>query len=100
MGLLDGKTAIITGAGGGLGRAYSLLLAGEGAAIVVNDMNADAAAKVVDEIARAGGRAAACVGDVSTPSSGAAILQAALEAFGAVDILVNNAGILRDKSFG
>jgi NAD(P)-dependent dehydrogenase (short-subunit alcohol dehydrogenase family) len=67
---------------------------------VVNDMNADAAAKVVDEIARAGGRAAACVGDVSTPSSGAAILQAALEAFGAVDILVNNAGILRDKSFG
>jgi NAD(P)-dependent dehydrogenase (short-subunit alcohol dehydrogenase family) len=99
MGLLDGKVAIITGAGGGLGRAYSLLLAREGAAIVVNDMNADAAGQVVAEITAAGGRAVACVGDVSTPASGEAMLQAALGAFGAVDILVNNAGILRDKSF-
>jgi len=99
MGLLDGKVAIITGAGGGLGRAYSLLLAREGAAIVVNDMNADAAGQVVAEITAVGGRAVACVGDVSTPASGEAMLQAALGAFGAVDILVNNAGILRDKSF-
>ena len=99
MGLLDGKVAIITGAGGGLGRAYSVLLAREGAAIVVNDMNADAAGGVVSEIVHAGGRAVPCVGDVSCPDAGAAILKAALDAFGAVDILVNNAGILRDRSF-
>jgi NAD(P)-dependent dehydrogenase (short-subunit alcohol dehydrogenase family) len=99
MGLLDGKVAIITGAGGGLGRAYSLLLAQEGAAVVVNDMNADAAAKVVSDIEAAGGHAVASVSDVASIDSGAAILKAALDAFGAVDILVNNAGILRDKSF-
>jgi NAD(P)-dependent dehydrogenase (short-subunit alcohol dehydrogenase family) len=99
MGLLDGKVAIITGAGGGLGRAYSLLLAREGAAIVVNDMNAEAADRVAAEIAAAGGRAAVQVGDVASPASGEALLQAALAGFGAVDILVNNAGILRDKSF-
>ncbi len=99
MGLLEGKVAVITGAGGGLGRAYSLLLAREGAAIVVNDMNADAAGKVVAEIAAANGRAVACIGDVASVASGEAILQSALAAFGAVDILVNNAGILRDKSF-
>jgi NAD(P)-dependent dehydrogenase (short-subunit alcohol dehydrogenase family) len=99
MGLLDGRVAIVTGAGGGLGRAYSLLLAREGAAVLVNDMNGEAAARVVAEVHAAGGRAAACVGDVSSPAAGEAILQAALAAFGAADILVNNAGILRDKSF-
>jgi NAD(P)-dependent dehydrogenase (short-subunit alcohol dehydrogenase family) len=99
MGLLDGKVAIITGAGGGLGRAYSTLLAREGAAVIVNDMNAEAAARVVAEIQAAGGRASSCVGDVSSPDAGAAILAAAIAAFGAIDILVNNAGILRDKSF-
>jgi NAD(P)-dependent dehydrogenase (short-subunit alcohol dehydrogenase family) len=99
MGLLDGQVAIITGAGGGLGRAYSVLLAREGAAVVVNDMNADAAESVVAEIEAAGGRAAASVGDVSSPDAGGAILKAALDRFGRVDILVNNAGILRDKSF-
>jgi NAD(P)-dependent dehydrogenase (short-subunit alcohol dehydrogenase family) len=99
MGLLDGHVAIITGAGGGLGRAYSLLLAREGAAVVVNDMNAGAANNVVAEIEAAGGRAVASIGDVASLSGGEAILQAALQAFGAVTILVNNAGILRDKSF-
>ena len=99
MGLLDGKVAIVTGAGGGLGRAYSRLLAREGAAVVVNDMNADAAGTVVSGIEADGGRAVACVGDVASPDAGAAILKAALDGFGAVDILVNNAGILRDKSF-
>jgi NAD(P)-dependent dehydrogenase (short-subunit alcohol dehydrogenase family) len=99
MGLLDGKTALITGAAGGLGRAYSRLLAREGAAVVVGDVNADAAERVVAEIRAEGGRAAACVGDVSTPAAGQALLDAALAAFGSADILVNNAGILRDKSF-
>jgi NAD(P)-dependent dehydrogenase (short-subunit alcohol dehydrogenase family) len=99
MGLLDNKVAIITGAGGGLGRSYARLLSREGAAIVVNDYSADAAAKVVDEIIAAGGRAVASVADVASVASGEAILNIALAAFGAVDILVNNAGILRDKSF-
>jgi NAD(P)-dependent dehydrogenase (short-subunit alcohol dehydrogenase family) len=97
--LLEAKVAIITGAGGGLGRAYSLLLAREGAAVVVNDVNAEAAARVVAEIEAAGGRAVASVGDVASPAGGEALLRAALDGFGAVDILVNNAGILRDKSF-
>ncbi len=99
MGLLDNQVAIITGAGGGLGRSYARLLASEGAAIVVNDMNADAAHKVVTEISAAGGRAVACVMDVASVTCGEAILRTGLEAFGGVDILVNNAGILRDKSF-
>ncbi len=99
MNLLDGQVAIITGAGGGLGRSYARLLASEGAAIVVNDMNADAAHKVVTEVSAAGGRAVACVMDVASVTCGEAILKTALEAFGGVDILVNNAGILRDKSF-
>jgi NAD(P)-dependent dehydrogenase (short-subunit alcohol dehydrogenase family) len=99
MALLDGKTALITGAGGGLGRAYARLLASEGAAVVVNDFNADAAQAVVDEILAAGGRAVPCVADVAGMAAGERLLATALEAFGSADILVNNAGILRDKSF-
>ncbi|HEX4586040.1 MAG TPA: SDR family NAD(P)-dependent oxidoreductase [Burkholderiaceae bacterium] len=99
MGLLNGKVAIVTGAGGGLGGAYARLFAREGAAVVVNDMNGDAARATCAEIAAGGGRAVPSVGDVSSRAAGEAILDAALEAFGAVDILVNNAGILRDKSF-
>ena len=99
MGLLDGKVAIITGAGGGLGRAYARLLAEEGAAIVVNDFDAEAAGRVVQEISELGGGAAGCIADVSTPAGGELILETALNTFGRVDILINNAGILRDKSF-
>jgi NAD(P)-dependent dehydrogenase (short-subunit alcohol dehydrogenase family) len=108
MGLLEGKVAIITGAAGGLGRAYALLFAREGAAVVVNDFgvardgasaaSAPDAEIVAAEIRSAGGRAVACVADVSTSGGGRHILQGALGAFGSVDILVNNAGILRDRS--
>lgn len=98
MGLLDGKVAVITGAGAGLGRSYAHLLAREGAAIVVNDFAAAPAETVADEIRAAGGRAVAVVADVGSMSSGERILEAALAAFGQVDILINNAGILRDKS--
>ena len=109
MGLLDGKVAIVTGAGGGLGEAYAKLFAKEGAAVVVNDLGGSrdgsgdgssaAAQKVVDEIQAAGGRAVANGDDVSTMAGGENILQTALKAFGQVDVLVCNAGILRDKSF-
>jgi len=109
MGLLDGKVAIVTGAGGGLGEAYAKLFAKEGAAVVVNDLGgardgsgsgtSAAAQKVVDEITAAGGRAVANGDDVSTMQGGENILKTALDAFGQVDILVCNAGILRDKTF-
>ena len=98
MALLDGKVAVITGAGTGLGRAYAHLLAREGASIVVNDFAAGPANAVVREICAAGGKAVAAVADVGTIGSGETILKTALEAFGQADILVNNAGILRDKS--
>jgi NAD(P)-dependent dehydrogenase (short-subunit alcohol dehydrogenase family) len=107
MGLLDGKVAIITGAGGGLGRGHALLLAKEGASVVVNDLGGDRAGggkgsqmadQVVDEIKAAGGQAVSNYDNVAAVESGQSILKAALDAFGKVDILVNNAGILRDKT--
>lgn len=104
----DGKVAIITGAGGGLGRQHALLLASRGALIVVNDLGGavdgtgsdkGAAERVVDEIKAAGGEAVADTNSVATPEGGAAIVQSAIDTFGRIDIVVNNAGILRDKSF-
>jgi NAD(P)-dependent dehydrogenase (short-subunit alcohol dehydrogenase family) len=104
----DGKVAVITGAGGGLGRSHALLLAERGARIVVNDLggNADGtgagsspAELVVKEIVEAGGEAVANFDSVATAEGGEAIIQTALDAFGSVDIVINNAGILRDKSF-
>ncbi|MFZ3005556.1 MAG: SDR family NAD(P)-dependent oxidoreductase [Phenylobacterium sp.] len=109
MGLLDGKVAIVTGAGGGLGEAYAKLFAAEGASVVVNDLGGSrdgsgngtsaAAQKVVDEIIAAGGKAVANGDDVSTMEGGENIAKTALDNFGQIDILVCNAGILRDKTF-
>ena len=93
----DGRVAVITGAGGGLGRSHALELARRGAMVLVNDLSA--AQRVVDEITDLGGQAAANDDSVATPEGGQAIVQAALSAFGRVDVLVNNAGILRDKAF-
>ena len=107
MGLLDGKVAIITGAGGGLGRAHALLFAKEGAAVVVNDLGGardgaggghSMADQVVKEIQAAGGQAVANYDSVATVQGGENICKTAIDAFGKVDILVNNAGILRDKT--
>lgn len=103
MGLLDGKVAIITGAGRGLGEAYARLLAREGAAVLVNDIGAGddggfTAEAVAASIRDEGGKAAAHTADISSMEGGRSLLQCALDAFGRVDILVNNAGILRDKT--
>jgi len=104
----DGKVAIITGAGGGLGREHALELARRGARIVVNDLGGSVsgeggdvgpAQKVVQEINDLGGEAIADTNSVATADGGKAVVQTAVDAFGTVDIVVNNAGFLRDKSF-
>ncbi|NBW10414.1 MAG: SDR family NAD(P)-dependent oxidoreductase [Caulobacteraceae bacterium] len=105
---LEGRTAIVTGAGAGLGRHHALLLARQGAKVVINDPGAAVngagadqtpAASVVAEIRAAGGEAVPSFESVATPEGAAAIVQTALDAFGGLDILVNNAGILRDRTF-
>ena len=104
----DGRVAVVTGAGGGLGRSHALLLASRGAKVVVNDLggsrdgsgaSASMADAVVDEIRAGGGEAVANHDSVATWEGGEAIVAAALEAFGRIDVVVNNAGILRDVSF-
>lgn len=92
------KVAVVTGSGGGLGAAYALALAAEGAAVVVNDVSADAAAATVDAIRAAGGRATAVVAPVGPTATADLLVATALEQFGGLDILVANAGVLRDKS--
>src|SRR4051812_40943074 len=98
----DGRVALITGAGGGLGRHHALLFAERGARVVVNDLggavdgtgsSATAAQIVVDEITKLGGEAIADPHSVATPEGGAAIVKTAMDAFGRIDIVVNNAGI-------
>jgi NAD(P)-dependent dehydrogenase (short-subunit alcohol dehydrogenase family) len=95
---LNGRVAIVTGAAGGLGRAYARLLAQRGARVVVNDLG-DGVELVASEIIRAGGQARAASCSVTEPGAVAEMVQQTLDAWGRVDILVNNAGILRDKSF-
>ncbi|MCW2830456.1 MAG: putative short-chain dehydrogenase [Aeromicrobium sp.] len=99
----DGRVAVVTGAGTGLGREHALLLASRGASVVVNDLSgpdgSSSAEDVVAEIEAAGGTAVADGNSVATPEGGAAIIATAVEAFGTVDLVVNNAGIVRDKTF-
>ena len=108
MGLLDGKIAIVTGSGGGIGREHALALSKAGAAVVVNDLGGardgtgagqNMADQVVAEIVAAGGEAVANYDTVATVEGANNIVKTALDAFDKVDIVVNNAGILRDKSF-
>ncbi|MEE1926473.1 SDR family oxidoreductase [Pseudomonas sp. 148P] len=99
MAICNGRTVIITGAGGGLGRAYALAFAAEGANVVINDIRAEAAQDVAGEIVASGGRAIASSDDITTLDSAQRIVDAALAAFGEVHVLVNNAGVLRDRMF-
>lgn len=94
---LQGRTAVITGAGGGLGASHAKLLASYGVNIVVNDVHN--AQSIVDEITAAGGRAVPDTNDVTTATGGAAIIERAVREFGSIDIVVNNAGVIRDKTF-
>src|SRR3954454_8993560 len=106
MGTLDGRVAIITGAGRGIGREHALLFASEGAKVVVNDLggspdgsgsDASAAQQVAKEIEATGGRAIANHDDVSDWDGAKRLIQSAIDTFGGLDVLVNNAGILRDR---
>ncbi|OOK75400.1 short chain dehydrogenase [Mycobacterium kansasii] len=107
MGLVDGRVVIVTGAGGGIGRAHALAFAAEGARVVVNDIGVgldgspagggSAAQGVVDEITAAGGEAVTNGSDVSDWNQAAGLIQTAVETFGGLDVLVNNAGIVRDR---
>jgi NAD(P)-dependent dehydrogenase (short-subunit alcohol dehydrogenase family) len=108
MGLLDGKVAVVTGAGGGLGETHALLLAKEGAAVVVNDLggardgsggSASTADQVVNKIKAAGGKAVADYGNVASEADAQAMVKRAVDEFGKIDFMIANAGILRDKSF-
>ena len=99
MRLLEGKRAVVTGAGGGIGRAHARLLAEHGAAVVVNDLDAARAAAVVAEITAAGGRAIANGDSVAARAGAEALIEACVAAFGGIELLVNNAGNLRDRSF-
>ena len=96
MGKLDGKVAVITGSGRGIGKATAMLFAQEGASVVINDVDPTPAEEAVKEIEAKGGKAAACVADITKAEQAQKLMDTAVEKFGKLDILVNNAGITRD----
>ncbi|MFD9899414.1 SDR family NAD(P)-dependent oxidoreductase [Mesorhizobium sp. NPDC059025] len=100
MGKLDGKVALITGSGRGIGREIALKLAGEGASIVINDLDASLAEEAVEAVKLSGSGAVACVGSVTNPDFGDRLVKTALDAFGGIDIIVNNAGYTWDNTVG
>lgn len=100
MGKLDGKVALITGSGRGIGRAVVLKLASEGASVIVNDLDDETAVEAVAEIEKSGGKAVACVGSVADDEFADRFIKTALDSFGGVDIIVNNAGYTMDSMIG
>lgn len=98
-GILEGRVAIITGAGGGLGAAHARVMAAEGCAVVVNDINTEAAQAVVDEILAAGGKAVVNSSDITNYDDSLNAVKQAIAEFGGLDIVVNNAGVNRDRMF-
>jgi len=99
MGILDGKAAVVTGGGRGIGRGHCVHLAEQGAAVVVNDRDLDEARKVVAEIAAHGGKASANGSDIGTRAGARELVQHCVDEFGAIHAIVNNAGNVRDRSF-
>lgn len=99
MGILNERVVIITGAGGGLGAAHARILAGEGACVLVNDINAAAAQKVVDEIIAAGGKAAVNTSDITNYEDSGRAVQQAIDTWGDLHVVLNNAGVNRDRMF-
>ena len=99
MGILEGRAAVVTGGGRGIGRGHCLHLAEQGAAVVVNDVDAEEGAKVAAEIAEKGGKAVTSSDDISSREGAAALVQKCVDEFGAIHALVNNAGNVRDRSF-
>ena len=99
MGILDNRVAIITGAGGGLGAAHAKVFASEGCAVIVNDINEEAAQKVVDEITAAGGKATVNTSDITNYDDSLNAVKQAIESYGDLNIVLNNAGVNRDRMF-
>ena len=97
MGLLDGKVAIITGAGRGIGKETAFSIAENGATVIISDLDAQPAAEVVSEIVKKGGQALAICGDITDPEFPNTLMETTVKEFGRIDILVNNAGVTRDN---
>ena len=99
MGILEGKAAVVTGGGRGIGRGHCIHLAGNGAAVVVNDVDPNEAGVVVDEITQQGGKAVASTSDIGSRKGAEELIGQCVSEFGKIDAIVNNAGIVRDRSF-